>query len=361
MRDNTTPTYAKTNKEHSSLYNRSGKSYEQGQLGLWKLLFLGLFALALSTVPLLCLFVATPLVMASILYGRTKSYLMSTILVVGTLALSKLPGMSPEVSSILSIQFSMLLFGSLVALVVSEIILRRVSPTVGVFKVGATLALVAFFTLGGYVSTTGMEQVRNEVESVVTTRVNELKAEPEYKEFLKTGGEQALDLESALSQTKEISDGLITWMPAAAAVGFFIATWVAMLLVLRNSIVWRVRYDYPFYSSDLLKFRVPDQLVWILILGMGMVLAGSSLENFTASAFGWNILYALGVFYFFQGLGIYLDFLTHLRIFGLMRSLLVIFTVFMASKVIAFIGVFEIWANFRRFFNNQNDNEGDIK
>ncbi len=361
MRDNSTPTYAKTNKERSSLYNRSGKSYEQGQLGLWKLLFLGLFSLALSTVPLLCLFVAAPLVMASILYGRSKSYLMSAVLVVGTYLLSTQAGLSDELSSIFSIQFSLLLFGSLVAVAVSEIILRKVAPAAGVFKVGAAFALITFFTLGGYVSTKGMEQVRTDVQSLVSARVEELKAEPEFKEFIKNGGEQATQLESAIAQSKEMADSFITWMPAAAAVGFFIATWVAMLLVLRNSLVWRVRYDYPFHTGDLVKFRLPDQLVWVLILGLSMALVGSSLENFAAKAFGFNILYALGVFYFFQGLGIYLDFLTHLRIFGLMRSLLVIFTVFMAAKVIAFIGVFETWANFRRFFNNQNDNEGDIK
>lgn len=361
MRDNSTPTYAKTNKEHSSLYNRAGKSYEQGQLGLWKLLFLGVFALALSTVPLLGLFVATPLVMASILYGRTKSYLMSAILVFGTYILSRVPGMSADVGSIFAMQFSLLLFGSLVAIATSEIILRKVAPTVGVLKVGASFALIVFFTLGGFAVFKGMEQVRTDAESVVSSRIEQLRTEPEYQQFLKNGGEQAIALESTLSQTKEISDSFITWMPAAAAVGFFIATWVAMLLVLRNSMVWRVRFDYPFHTNDLLKFRLPDQFVWVLILGMAMALVGSSLENFAIKAFGFNILYALGVFYFFQGLGIYLDFLTHLRIFGLMRSLLVIFTVFMAAKVIAFIGVFETWANFRRFFNNQNDNEGDIK
>lgn len=361
MRDNSTPTYAKTNKDQSSLYNRSGKSYEQGQLGLWKLLFLGVFALALSTVPLLGLFVATPLVMASILYGRMKSYLMSAVLVIGTLALSRVSGISADVSSLLAMQFSLLFFGSLVAVATSEIILRKIAPTVGVLKVGATFALIVFFILGGYVAFTGMGQLRTDVEGVVNSRVELLKAEPEYQAFLKNGGEQAQELESVLSQTKEIGDSLITWMPAAAAASFLIATWVAMLLVLRNSMVWRVRFDYPFHTSDLLKFRLPDQFVWVLILGMVLALAGASLENFAARVFGFNILYALGVFYFFQGLGIYLDFLTHLRIFGLMRSLLVIFTVFMAHKVIAFIGVFETWANFRRFFNNENDNEGDIK
>ena len=44
-----------------------------------------------------------------------------------------------------------------------------------------------------------------------------------------------------------------------------------------------------------------------------------------------------------------------LKIFGFLRPLLVIFTVFMAARVIALVGVFDMWANFRRFLTHKNE------
>lgn len=361
MNENSAPTYAKTNKGSSPLNGFGPRSYQKGSLSLWKLFFLGVFALALSTVPILGLFAAMPLVMGTLLYGRVPSYAMSAVLSFALLVLAQGGFFSAAANEMLLAQFSLITFSAVVSVLVSEIILRKIQPAQGLFRVGGVMALVFLFGFGAYMAVNGLDQIREYANVLVVEQFEAIKAQEQYKSIVKEGNEEASSLEAFLSAPKELSDWLVTWVPGVAAMVIFIACWMTLFLVLKNSLVWRTRFDYPYALDDLIKFRLPEQIVWVLILGLGLTLAGSSMENFLLSMVGFNILYALGVLYFFQGFGIYLDFLNHLKIFGFLRPLLVIFTVFMAARVIALVGVFDMWANFRRFLTHKNDHEGDIK
>jgi uncharacterized membrane protein len=80
-----------------------------------------------------------------------------------------------------------------------------------------------------------------------------------------------------------------------------------------------------------------------------------------ASVVGGNILYCLGVFYLFQGFGVYSDFLQYLRIRGFLKTLFIVFTLVMAFKFLAIIGMFDLWFDFRKYLtntNNKNDTKG---
>lgn len=100
-------------------------------------------------------------------------------------------------------------------------------------------------------------------------------------------------------------------------------------------------------------------MVYPVIVGLGLYV-GSDYGLFEKSEFwGGNILYCLAPFYFFQGLGVYLDFLSFLRVGGLIRSLFVFGTVLMGWRYLIVVGLFDLWINFRRFFKIDNDKEGD--
>lgn len=361
MSENSTPTYAKTSKEHSSFKGPGQKSYQKGELSLWKLLFLGVFALALATVPLLGFFVATPLIIATLMYGRKLSYSMSIVLVGLFLFLSQSGWASKAVSDMMLAQFTLLVFGSVVAVLASEIILRKMDPAKGAIRVGILSAVIFLGGVAVYTAITGMDQVRERTISFVSEQVEIFKADERYQAVVKEGGEEAGKLEEVLSSPKELGEYFLSWVPGVLSMGVFIAVWIALFLVLKNSLVWKARFEYPYGLEELVKFRLPDQMVFVLIAGLGMTLAGSSLENFSLSTIGFNILYCLGILYFFQGFGIYLGFLDHLKIFGFLRPIMIIFTVFMAPRLVALVGVFDMWVNFRRFFNNKNENEGDMK
>jgi uncharacterized membrane protein len=81
----------------------------------------------------------------------------------------------------------------------------------------------------------------------------------------------------------------------------------------------------------------------------------------TAAVVGGNILYCLGVFYLFQGFGIYNDFLKYLRIRGFVKTLFIVFTLVMAFKFLAIIGMFDLWFDFRKYLTNNTNNKNDTK
>ena len=73
-----------------------------------------------------------------------------------------------------------------------------------------------------------------------------------------------------------------------------------------------------------------------------------------AGAIGLTGLSTLGVFYFFQGFGIYLAFLDSFKVTGFVRTLLVVATVMMANKMIAIIGLLDMFLDFKKMIN-KND------
>ena len=74
---------------------------------------------------------------------------------------------------------------------------------------------------------------------------------------------------------------------------------------------------------------------------------------------GRNLLYCLGVFYLFQGFGVYNDFLKFLKIGGFIKTLFIAFTLILAAKFLAILGIFDLWFDFRRFFTNLKKDKGD--
>ena len=65
---------------------------------------------------------------------------------------------------------------------------------------------------------------------------------------------------------------------------------------------------------------------------------------------GFTIVKCLGIFYFFQGFGIFSDLLTFMGIMGFFRSLIVMVVIFMAYYLIVAAGLFDNWFDFRKYF-----------
>jgi len=129
-------------------------------------------------------------------------------------------------------------------------------------------------------------------------------------------------------------------------------------MILRNSLVWRIRHAYPFGLKDLVRYKVPDFFVWPLIAGLALFLGAEAIAPW-AEVLGGNILACLGIFFFFQGFGVFVDLLSFLGINGFFRSILIVSTVFMGWKVLVLAGLFDIWVDFRRFMKTKKNDEGD--
>ena len=128
-------------------------------------------------------------------------------------------------------------------------------------------------------------------------------------------------------------------------------------MILRNKKLWSRTTPYDFSTEDLVNFKVPEQLAYIVVAGLVFYLSADFVEMPVLEIVGMNIVLSLGVFYFFQGMGIYTAFLNHLNIKGFLRSFLTLLTIFFAFRFIAIVGFFDLWANFKKYLKK---NEGDI-
>lgn len=91
-------------------------------------------------------------------------------------------------------------------------------------------------------------------------------------------------------------------------------------------------------------FRIPDVLVWVLILSFALIFTPVLYGRFT----GINLAGALLVLYAFQGFEIVLWWMNRIRIIPLLKMIIFIF-IFSEPPIILFIslvGLFSVWFNF---------------
>ncbi len=148
-------------------------------------------------------------------------------------------------------------------------------------------------------------------------------------------------------------DYLYNMGPIYITVVPFVAFWLCFFLVMRNFFLWGHRVAYSYSSLDLVRFRTSDYLLYPLAFGLGTSLLGFHLEDGGIRLLGHVLLGLTGVFYFFQGFGVFLDFLNHFKLVGILKSLLLVLTVALAQVWLAILGVFDAWLNLRGFLKKK--------
>lgn len=321
----------------------------------FKLFFLGVLALVLCSFLPLSIFAPVPLAIAGLVYGRSKMLAMVVVLSLSLLALAA------QVGQMTSVIFGLFVLAFCYSAVLVEIILRKVHPIKGLLRGGLGLFLFALTVVGlvsFLIATTEKTGPVFQMEQVIQTSVEQFKLQ--NAEFLAKGGSEARMVEDLISRPpKQIVKDFLGWLPSGLFVSSFFGLWLGLFILLRNRPFLELHLKYPYTLNDLVRFQVPYFFVYLLIVGLVFALAGEMIHPELGPIIGMNLLYSLGLFYLFQGLGVFLDFLAHLKITGPMRSLMMVLGLFMAWKALALVGVFDVWVNFRRFL--KNDKKGDSK
>lgn len=333
---------------------QTSKLFDQ-RASFGKLMFLAIISVALCSFGPLSVFAPVPLILAFLLYGRL------TTLFIGGASTSLLWLVS--VNSVkITIPFAiagMYLSAFLYALLVAEVILRNINPVKGLIYTGIILVCIAGGSLIGY-NQLSKVSVREELKSSVVKLMAIVKEQNKDNEALKSNGEEARAFQDIISKPEELANEIFGVLPAAIFIIVFFGLWISLYMTLRNMSIWRYKHHYPFSLKDLINFRTPDFFVWPLILSLGAVLGAEYGLPKLAGLIGTNLLYCLGVFYLFQGFGVYTAFLKYLKIGGFLKTVFVIFTLVMAYKFLAILGMFDLWFDFRKFLTNKNKDEGDI-
>ncbi len=340
--------------------DKNEKFIKVSELTLGRLVFLFVQALIACIIPLVAVCAPAFITIAFLLYGRQRTFAVGAISLIVLIAL----GLQFQlVLQMLYVYVPAFVFGW----VISEGIQKRWSPSRIIVQNGATFFVAVAFGILVFEmisSTSIVTMVENYTADIFSQLLEKSRAD------LKAQGEQGLLLIDQLSAPKETAREFLKWSPVYLFATIFITFWASLFLVLKNAIIWKTVHIYPYLSKDLANFKVPYNAVWVLIVALVLGVMGSYQEFFggiftesqaeVVSIIGFSLLGGLGVFYFFQGFGVYIGLLNKMRVFGFFRNMLVLMTVYMAWQILAVVGVFDTWIDFKRFLIKKND-EGDIK
>ena len=330
---------------------QTNKIFDQ-RASFGKLMFLAIIAVALCSFGPLSVFAPVPLILVFLLYGRL------TTLFIGGVCTSILWFVSVKYAIPLVIA-GMYLSAFLYAILIAEIILRNINPVKGLIYAGIILVTLVGGLLIGF-NQFSKVSVKSELKASVVKLMAMVKEQNKNNEALNSNGEDARALQDFISKPEELANEIYGVLPAVIFVFAFFGLWISLYMTLRNSVIWRFKHPYSFSLKDLINFRAPDFFVWPLILSLVCVVGADYGLPKQAVIAGTNLLYCLGVFYLFQGFGVYNAFLKYLKVGGFLKTMFVVFTLVMAYKFLAVLGMFDLWFDFRKFFTNKKKDEGDI-
>ncbi|MGK0367691.1 MAG: hypothetical protein ACI9QD_000829 [Thermoproteota archaeon] len=303
-------------------------------LGIGRLIFLAVVSVFLSASLLMTVFAPIPLSLGVILYGRQKGY------AVGVLSLVLAFALDPTVGSLYFFCF-------LFAILVSEITLRDISPLKGLMKAGGAIVLI-----GGLIAGSVISSFDKPLKELIVT---ELKSKTKELEQMKLNYSFDPQQETLLDQPEKFAEFMIQAIPVNLFVGTFIILWVNLFIVLKGRRVL-LGDTYKYNEKEILKFKVPEQVVWIVIPLLALAVFGDDVVSPGVGVYAMMLTSCIGVFYFFHGFGVYNQFLDSFKVFGMLRSFLVILTVLSMNKILALVGLFDLWVNFSRFFRKEEQN-----
>ncbi len=309
------------------------------QLTTGRLLLLGASSVILCISFIMSVFAPFPLALASILYGRTKGLLVGVAGMVVTFVFATL--LYKDLTL-----FGFYLFVFLFGAGISEIVRRGFSPVKGMvtFGLGIFLLTSAGFTyLLASSNQTPKEFIIQQLEK------SKDKIEEQKKAIELSGDKDSIQVLQLLDRPELIADELIESFPSYFFMGVFLMLWFNMFLVLKSRRLLFSGNDYPHSEKDLLNFKVPFGFVIVLAAGLVLAVWG---DQFGAAfeSIGKTVIYCLGIFYFFQGFGVFSDLLNFLGVVGFFRTLIVMITIFVANYLIAVAGLFDNWFDFRKYF-----------
>jgi hypothetical protein len=310
------------------------------QLSTGRLLLLGLSSVILCMSFIMSVFAPFPIALAVILYGRTKGFL------TGIMGL------------MLSFGFSAYYFGDPTLVVfylcvfvfgfgIAEIVSRGISPVKGLVTFGLCFIFLLFAGVGAAIKSENMGPQQFIVKQL---ELNKEKLEQQKKLIEESSQENSIEVLQLLDRPDLIAKQVIENFPSYLFMGVFVMLWFNMFLVLKSRRLLLSSNDYPYSENNLLNFKVPFGFVLLLAVGLVLAVWGKELSFEYSEVIGFTIIKCLGLFYFFQGFGIFSDLLTFMGVMGFFRTLIVMVVIFMAYYLIVAAGLFDNWFDFRKYF-----------
>lgn len=310
------------------------------QLSTSRLLLLGVSSVILCISFIMSVFAPFPLALAIVMYGRAKGYL------IGLLGL------------VLSFMFATAVYGDvtlfgfyfcvvLFAMGIAEIVLRGISPVKGMVTFGLSFVLLVgsgFALMMKNMNTTPQAFILQQIEKSAD------KIAEQKKVVEQSGDKESIQVLQLLDRPDLLAKEMMESFPSYFFMGVFLMLWFNMFLVLKSRRLLFSGNEYPYSEKNLLNFKVPFGFVLVLVAGLVLAVWGDQFGPWPFETIGFTLIKCLGIFYFFQGFGVFSDLLNFLGVIGFFRTLVVIVTIFTGSYLVAVAGLFDNWFEFRKYF-----------
>lgn len=197
------------------------------------------------------------------------------------------------------------------------------------------VAAVATVSVVGYGVAAGIDLDR-QVAAAIKTNLDQTLALYKAKG---ASGEDLLSLKEALAQIGDLFGQIY---PAMLLISLAAVAGINLLMLRRFREGLTVKLPETQFSS----FRNPENLVW------GLIVAGFALliDNGVVQAVALNVIVVVGFLYFMQGLAVVAHFFATYRVPVFFKFFFYVLLVLQAYLVlaVALLGLFDLWANFRR-------------
>jgi len=334
---------SKPEKTYSSKLNVS-------ELSWGKLAFLMSLAFFFVLSGALMFFATVPLATAFLLYGPRKAGIANAFMLIMFTVLNFI---YPNAITALLSYSAMLIISFLIA----SIVWNKENPVTGVVKRGLALIVI------GLVAIISLEVVRPGLIETTVTDLVVKQASTLHKTLSVTAGAQGemlRSLEDLMTKPETIVDQFKMYGFGSFVVLTFLVLWIGLFIVLRNAVIWLGVQRYPYGARVMTRFRMPFEMVWPLIFALTLcVCYAYEITGMWSNVIGANLIFSLGVFYFFQGAGLLVDFLTFWGVLGFFRTAIILVVAMTSYELLFMFGVIDTWVNFRKFLNKEK-NEGDI-
>ncbi len=294
----------------------------------------------------LSVFAPLPVGLSSLFLGRKLAAIFAFIsLIVFSFIVS------PQISIANFTIWSNFLISLGIGLGLAEVIRKDMNPMKGIVWTGGVLILL----LSTVIFYTTVKEDKSVKELVLATLEEVRPLLDKQKEFFEQSSEEgALEAAALLSQPELMASQFLRTVPGIFFVSLFVSLWANMFLLLKsNRLVNRMRFT-NYSESILINFKMPDYMIVPVVVALAIIVYGEYFEVESASIIGISSVSLLGVFYFFQGFGIYLAFLDKFKITGFFRTLLVVTTIMMAGQAIAAVGLLDVFVNFKKLMKKNN-------
>jgi hypothetical protein len=293
----------------------------------------------------LTLFTPLPLILCGLYFTRVKAYstgLIWTLVVYLVLSLLESIG-AGEFNRSYILGGYIFFWG--IAVLITEVIHRVKTAEKALFVSGISVFL--FTVISSHLYLMQKNKTANEfvLEKVVETKKQ---LEEHQQKIMQDGGESGIEFLNMFKEPEKLVETIMDNIYVVVFIGSFVLSWINLI-----TIPWASSFFSPmpasFYIRRLVLFRVPDYCVWIVISLLLMLILGQQMGLPNIEQFAYLGLPVMGLFYFFQGFGLYYQFIHSIQINRFFRTLLLLLMVTAAYKFLAIIGFLDVWINFRKY------------